>query len=234
MIQHIAETPEATASVFADFLLAQHAKKDQLSIALSGGSTPKLLFDILATDYQNLFEWKKLKLFWGDERCVPPDHADSNYLMTKEHLLSKVDIPESNIFRIRGEEDPAAEAIRYGQVMLNELEVVNGLPVFDIMMLGLGTDGHTASIFPHEMELLKETSTCAVATHPDSGQKRVSLSGPVINHSRFVCFLATGSSKKEKLTEIWNQSGNYLAYPASHIKNTHGSTHWFIDHAAAH
>ncbi len=230
----IFDTPEATARGFANYLLTEHQQKDQLNIALSGGSTPKILFDILASEFKADFDWSKLHLYWGDERCVPPTDDDSNYKMTVDHLISKIDIPSSNIHRVLGENDPESEAVRYGEEIKQNLPLLSGLPSFDIILLGMGGDGHTASIFPHEMALLTDDRICAIGTNPDSGQQRVTLTGPVINNAKAVCFLATGTGKAEKVDEIFNQKDNYSAYPASHIHPTRGNLYWYLDKDAAH
>ena len=227
----IFDTPQAVAEAFAKDLAQRIAAADQLTIALSGGSTPKLLFDHMAAEYADI-DWSKVHLYWGDERCVPPTDDDSNYKMTVTHLLSKIDMPEANVHRVLGENDPVQEAERYGKEIEDGLPSANGLPQFDLIILGMGADGHTASIFPHEMELLDSKEVCAVATHPESGQKRVSLTGQVINNARVVTFLVTGASKAEKVVEIFNQSGDWKSYPASYIKPDSGELTWYLDKAA--
>jgi 6-phosphogluconolactonase len=232
--QHIFQTKQAVAEAFAQYLAEQiEAAEASFTIAFSGGSTPKALFDHLAEAYKEKIDWKKVKLFWGDERCVPPDHDDSNYKMTKEHLLDHIDIPEENIFRIKGEEPPVQESTRYGQVLIQELEVKYNIPQFDLIILGMGEDGHTASIFPNRMELLQHADPTAVAQHPESGQKRISLTGPVLNNAKNVCFLVTGESKAEKVKEILGKEGGYLQYPAAHVQPSEGELHWWLDEAAA-
>jgi len=230
---HISKNPEAVARDFAAFLVDLSKGSDKLNIALSGGSTPQLLFDILAADYKKAIDWSKMHFYWGDERCVPPTDKDSNYVMTKAHLFDKIGIQEANIHRIHGENDPKQEAQRHSHEIKKNVTHSDGLPRFDLVMLGLGTDGHTASIFPHEMELLKTTDTCVVATHPESGQKRISLSGPVINNAKAIAFLVTGASKHEKVREILKHRGKYRTYPASHIKPGNGVLYWFLDEAAS-
>jgi len=232
-MKRIFDTPKDTARGFADHFLRLHKENNQLSIALSGGSTPKILFDLLAKEYQEDFDWSKIHLYWGDERCVPPTDEQSNFKMTLDHLISKIDIPETNVHRVLGENDPEEEAKRYADEINSNLPIVNKLPCFDIVLLGLGSDGHTASIFPHEMELLKDERVCAIGTNPDSGQKRVTLTGPVINNAKTICFLATGSGKSEKIDEILNRKDGHLAYPAAHISPTDGELHWYMDKNAS-
>jgi len=228
----IQSSAKETAQAFAEYLFNQQKNAERLTIALSGGSTPKLLFDILAKDYAKKIDWNKIHLFWGDERCVAPTDDQSNYKMTFEHLISKAAIPESNVHRELGENDPETEAERYSNLLQTELEQANGLPQFDMIILGLGEDGHTASIFPHQMELLTSNALCAVATHPDSGQQRITLTGKVINNAKEVCFLVTGASKAEKVEEIMHQVGRYKTYPAYYIQPTSDHLYWFMDEAA--
>lgn len=232
-VVHISLTPSLVAkNVAAD--LANTVKRGvPFHIALSGGSTPKLLFEYLAVHYKESIPWGDVHLWWGDERCVAPDHPESNYLMTKESLLRGVILPPGNVHRIKGESDPQEEALRYENEMKRSIPLKDGLPVFDLIYLGLGTDGHTASIFPDRMDLLEEASFTAVAIHPESGQKRVSLTGPVINHAAKVAFLVTGESKAERVSEIFEQKDGSELLPASHIHPVHGDLAWYLDRPAA-
>ncbi len=204
--------------------------KDSFSIALSGGSTPKIWFDYLAKYHNDEIPWKKIHLFWGDERCVPPDDEESNYGMTKKHLLDKISIPEQNIHRIKGELNPEKAAEEY-QTELNENLGIN--PVFDLIILGMGDDGHTASIFSHEIKLWDSEKLCVVATHPVSGQKRVSFTGKLINTASAIAFLVTGGNKSERVKEIFDQEPNAVYYPASLVNPENGTLHWFLDKEAA-
>lgn len=231
---HIFPDNEAVAAGFAEWLVAwMSGQSGSISIALSGGSTPQVLFRLLAEDFEDQINWQKVHLYWGDERCVGPGHPDSNYGMTQELLLRHIDIPMANIHRIRGENDPQEEAQRYGEIIEAELSVEEGYPIFDLIILGMGTDGHTASIFPYQKELLMAETVCAVAIHPDSGQKRITLTGPVINRARQVVFLVTGASKTDKVREIIREEGNWAAYPAAHIRPLSENLDWFLDEAAA-
>jgi len=172
------------------------------NLVLSGGSTPKAVFDFIAENYKSKIDWNKIRFFWGDERCVPPNNKESNYLMTYEHLFSKLEIPEKNIFRIEGENNPELEAQRYSNVILKNVPKVNSIPSFDLIMLGLGEDGHTASIFPDNLELINKENICEVTEHPTSRQKRITLTGKVINNSRKVIYLITGNSKNKIVDTI--------------------------------
>lgn len=227
------KNPEATAKAFADYLSEIQQEVNRLNIALSGGSTPKLLFEILVNKYSDKIEWPKFHFYWGDERCVPPTSGESNYGMTHEYLFQHLEIPEENIHRVFGECDPDEEAVRYGKLISENLPPINGLPQFDLIILGLGEDGHTASIFPHQMELLTSKEVCEVAEHPISGQKRITLTGSVINNAKEVCFLVTGQAKAEKVNEVLSITGDCERYPATYIKPTHGNLIWFLDKAAS-
>ncbi|MCB0634434.1 MAG: 6-phosphogluconolactonase [Saprospiraceae bacterium] len=230
---HICCDNEAVAAAFADWFAEWAGGKGKVTVALSGGSTPKALFRILAEQYEDKIDWKKIRFFWGDERCVLPNDQESNYGMTQDLLLRHIDIPLANIHRIKGEDNPKQEAERYGELIREHVKMEDGYPVFDLIILGMGSDGHTASIFPHEKELLMAESICAVATHPETGQKRITLTGPVINRAQQVVFLVTGASKTDKLRQIIREEGDWLSYPAAHIRPLSGKLDWFLDEAAA-
>lgn len=201
-------------------------------VALSGGSTPKLIFDVLADQYGETIDWSQIHFYWGDERCVSPMDEQSNFKMTKDHLFSKIKVPKENIHRVLGENQPMGEAMRYANLLEINLDRVDEIPQFDLVLLGMGDDGHTASIFPHEMELWQADDHCVVATHPDSGQKRVSINGKVINKAKEVIFLVTGDTKAQKVKEIHGKLGNYKKYPAALVQPESGKLTWFLDEAA--
>ncbi|MEN0003437.1 MAG: 6-phosphogluconolactonase [Bacteroidota bacterium] len=231
---HTSKDKEQLAQDFARYFADWANQQTKLaSVALSGGSTPKRFFEILATDYRDKIDWSSLLFFWGDDRCVPPDHEESNYKMANDLFLKQVGVPVSNIFRVRGEDDPAAEAIRYSEIIEQTLPTENGLPVFDFMLQGMGDDGHTASIFPDQMELLTNPATCAVATHPVSGQKRVTLTGPVINNAKLIVFLVAGENKAAKVASVLQKDAESEAYPATHIQANNGELLWYLDQGAA-
>jgi 6-phosphogluconolactonase len=222
------EVAEKFSSYFANLV------KDYgtFHVALSGGSTPKLIFDVLADQYGETIDWSQIHFYWGDERCVSPMDEQSNFKMTKDHLFSKIKVPKENIHRVLGENQPMGEAMRYANLLEINLDRVDEIPQFDLVILGMGDDGHTASIFPHEMELWQADDHCVVATHPDSGQKRVSINGKVINKAKEVIFLVTGDTKAEKVKEIHGKLGNYKKYPAALVQPESGKLTWFLDEAA--
>ena len=202
-------------------------------VALSGGSTPKIVFDVLAEYFSDKVNWDKVHFYWGDERCVPPTDDESNYKMTEEHLFSKIEVPKENIHRILGEKDPETEAMRYANLLEINLDRVEGTPQFDLVILGMGDDGHTASIFPHQIDLWDAEDHCVVATHPESGQQRVSLNGKVINTAKEVAFLVTGASKAEKVKAVVQKTKGSEVYPASLVHPKSGNLVWFLDKDAA-
>lgn len=211
----------------------EKANSGAFHVALSGGSTPKIVFDVLAQKFSDEIDWNKIHFYWGDERCVPPTDDDSNYKMTVEHLFSKIEVPEANIHRVLGENDPSSEAMRYANLLEINLDRVEEVPQFDLVILGMGDDGHTASIFPHEIELWNAEDHCVVATHPDSGQKRVSINGKVINTAKEVAFLVTGASKAEKVKVVVEKTEGAKVYPATLVDPTSGNLVWFLDKDAA-
>lgn len=224
---------QEVAAEFSKYLVAFIGKRETAHIALSGGSTPKIVFDELAKNYADAIDWNTVHLYWGDERCVPPSDNESNYKMTVDHLLSKIEIPKENIHRVLGEDEPKTEAERYAHVLEQQLPIVNDIPQFDLVILGMGDDGHTASIFPHEIELWDSTNFCEVAVHPDSGQRRVTITGKVINNAQEVIFLVTGEGKSDKVRIITKQEEGFEIYPASLVNPTSNKLVWFLDQSAA-
>ena len=234
-IKEFKDNPEVADCFAAELveMIAELGKsQSKITVSLSGGSTRKLLFSVLAENYADKIEWSKVHFFWGDERMVAPDDEQSNFGEANALLLSKVNIPESNVHRVLGESEPVAECARYETEIEKHVEKdEQGVPAFDILMLGMGSDGHTASIFPHEMEFLTSQRICELATHPESGQKRVSVTGKVLNAAKNLVFLVTGAGKADVLAEIINQTGAFESYPTSFVKPASGVT-FYIDKAA--
>jgi 6-phosphogluconolactonase len=207
--------------------------RDKLCIVLSGGNTPKLFYKIFAEYYIQKIKWEYIHLFWSDERCVPPDNSESNFKMTKEYLLNLMSIPSDNIHRIIGENDPVFEAERYSNEILSNVKIKNNLPSFDITILGLGEDGHAASIFPGQLHLITSEKICESTIHPVTKQNRITLTGKVINNSDEIIFLVTGKAKSKVIKKIVNDEEGADSYPAYHICSTEGNTEWFLDNNAA-
>lgn len=203
------------------------------SVSLAGGSTPRRVYELLATErFKHRVEWPQVDLFFGDERCVPPDHPDSNYAMAYETLISQVPIPAKNVHRIIGEGNPAENATAYE----NQLRAFfAGLPWprFDLVLLGMGDDGHTASLFPGS-EALNEKSKWVVATRMERlSQDRITLTVPVFNHAARVMCLVTGAGKAERLAQVLHPQPGSESLPAQAIQPFEGSLEWLVDSDAA-
>ncbi len=232
----IFRTPEEIAfqisEELADLVENNAEKSRDTFISISGGSTPKILFIKLSDDFKHKINWKKLHLFWSDERCVPPEDDQSNYGMTKKYLLDNIDIPEKNVHRIRGEDDSGKEVSRVSaeikRIVLNK----NNLPRFDLNLLGVGEDGHTASLFPGKKLKNISDRICGVAVHPDSHQKRISLTYDVINNSAQNIFMVTGAKKADIIYEIMTIKDSFKRYPAARVKADE-ILKWYIDKEAA-
>ena len=212
-------------------LIAETADGEYLTIALSGGSTPKRIFNYISSHDTGKTAWRKVRFFWVDERCVPPDNEESNYKMTRLNLLQNIAIPEQNIFRIHGEADPEKEAVRYSNILAGNVPFENNLPRFDLIILGLGEDGHTASIFPGNTALFQSAKICEVATQPTSGQQRITITGSIINNARQVAFMVTGPGKTAIVAQILPDKETGL--PASFVKPANGKLTWLLDADAA-
>ncbi|MDW7695936.1 6-phosphogluconolactonase [Flammeovirgaceae bacterium SG7u.111] len=222
---------QALSKDFAKELKMLINSKDKVTIALSGGSTPKIIFDIIAEEAAEAIKWENVHFYWVDERCVPPTDSDSNYKMTVDHLLSKVNIPKGNVHRMVGENTPAEEATRYAKEIEAGVPAVNGVPQFDLVLLGMGDDGHTASVFPYQINLWDSPNLCEVAAHPESGQNRITITGKVINHAKQIAFLVTGKGKAEKVRVITKEEAGAEQFPASLVSKENLT--WYLDKEAA-
>ncbi len=225
LADHLAMDFLNSANLAAEF-------KCPINMALSGGSTPALFFQKLAfVPHRKNISWQHVHFFWVDERCVPPDDPDSNYGMTQKHLFDHISFPNENIHRIFGENDPEVEAKRYAKEIIQFVpQNFRNLPQFDWILLGLGSDGHTASIFPGSDVLEDRKNICAVATHPNTGQKRITLTLPVINHAKRVSFLVTGENKASVVAKIL--TGESKSSPAAFVRPVNGIVEWYLDQAS--
>jgi len=231
----IFDSPEKLVQALSDSFMQMISKTgdSNLHMALSGGSTPRLFFEKLAKMGNEKF-WKNVHFYWGDERCVSPDHPDSNFGMTKKYLFDKINIPSRNLHRIEGENDSIKEAERYGRHIFQSIsKQVKNFPVFDWIILGLGEDGHTASIFPGDLPVIQSTKICAVALHPVNGQKRITLTLPVINHARRISFLVTGRNKADMTAKILTDKNSRSVYPAAMVRSKQNPVEWYLDKEAA-
>lgn len=233
---HVFDEPEMTAGAVANLIISkikeQNGSLPYFNLAVSGGSTPNLLFAMLADEYAAQIPWNKLRLFWVDERCVPSTDKESNYGTMQALLLSKVPIPKENIFYVQGDNEPEAEAVRYQKLLENELPEKNGLPEFDLILLGMGDDGHTASIFPYNMELIHSPQTVATAKHPQTRQNRITLTGNVICNAKHIAFVITGHVKAGILDAILNEKADFERYPTYYILSN-SDAELYLDYEAA-
>lgn len=225
---------EAAAQAVAGAAEEAVSQTGRFTLALSGGSTPRRLYARLASPpFRSRIDWARLDVFWGDERCVPPDHPDSNYRLADESLLSKVPIPPEQIYRMRGEDsDPERAALDYSQELMRVFSLKPGEhPRLDLVLLGLGADGHTASLFPGS-PALNENRRLAVATYAEPIKAyRLTLTLPVLNAAAQVIFLVSGVEKAEVLRAVL-QDRPSPSRPASLVRPERG-TLWFVDRAAA-
>ena len=238
---HIVENAEAVSRTAAEMMVSLALKKVKskisFTVALSGGSTPKNMFAILANDaaLRSQMPWDRVHFFWGDERHVPPDHTDSNYRMTNEAMLSRVPVPPENIHRIRAENPDAGKAADdYEQELRGFFKLeAEQLPPFDCVFLGMGPDGHTASLFPGT-KALDERQRLVVSNWVDKFQSyRITMTTPVLNNADIVIFLVSGEEKAEPLREVLEGEKQTDMFPAQLIKPTHGKLLWLVDQAAA-
>jgi 6-phosphogluconolactonase len=211
------------------------AQRSRFTIALSGGSTPKSLYNLLATNARTALPWDRMFFFWGDERHVPPTDPDSNYRMADETLLSKIPVAAGNVFRIKAENpDAAAVAEAYEQTILKFFQLKSGeVPNFDLILLGMGPDGHTASLFPGTTAL-QEKSHLVVANWVEKMKThRITLTLPVLNAARCVTFLVSGSDKASVLREVLEEDVPAEQYPSKLVRPAAGKLIWLLDRAAA-
>src|SRR5271163_4279151 len=221
-----AATARAAAQLFTDAAVKAAAARGLARIAISGGTTPKTMFGLLADPAEPFLKqvpWDKLDLYWVDERCVPPDHAESNYRMTREALLSKVPLPAERVHRMEGELDPEVAAARYESTIRNTFKLEGAeTPTFDLVLLGMGPDGHTASLFPHT-EGLHEMSRIVIPNQvPQKDAWRVTLTWPVITQGREVAFLIEGKEKTEMVKQVFTGPYDPETTPAQLIRPASG------------
>jgi 6-phosphogluconolactonase len=232
-------TPQDLFQAAADEVLraaaAAIAQRGRFTIALSGGSTPRNMYALIAANASTSLPWEKMFFFWGDERHVPPNDPESNYRMANEALLSKVPVPPANIFPVPTENPDADAAARAYEETLRRFFAVSpgDFPRFDLILLGLGPDGHTASLFP-ETAALREKSRLVVANWVEKMKtSRITFTLPVLNAARCVAFLVSGADKAPALHEVLEGKAPGEKYPSKLVHPTDGKLIWFVDRAAA-
>lgn len=216
-------------------LLGQAGHRAFFSLALAGGSTPRGLYERLATpEVASQLPWDCMHVFWGDERHVPPDHPESNYRMAYEALLSKVPVPSHQIHRIRGElPNPAEAAARYERELRDAFAVSSDVPRFDLILLGMGEDGHTASLFPGSQVIHETTKLVAAPWVERLHAYRITLTPVVLNAARHVWFLVCGEAKARALEAVLEGPYDPETYPAQLVRPRDGHVMWFVDASAA-
>jgi len=213
-----------------DLFVIAVRKSAEPSVALSGGSTPKKLFELLAAPEASAqVAWDRVRFFWGDERCVPPEHADSNFRMAQESLLSKLPVDAARVHRMRGELDPQKAAAEYEQVMSAALPG-RPWPKLDFVLLGMGDDGHTASLFPGTAALEENTRWVTANRVEKLNASRLTFTFPLINHARRIVVMVAGAAKAGVLGEIFSGAGKY---PIERVSPIDGELIWLLDAAAA-
>ena len=209
--------------------------RGRFTIALSGGSTPKNLFNLLATNARNALPWDRMYFFWGDERHVPPTDQDSNYRMAEEVMLSKVPVPPGNVFRMAAENPDAARVAEdYEKTLRKFFQLAPGdTPQFDLILLGMGPDGHTASLFPGTAALQERFRLVVSNWVEKLKTNRLSFTLPVLNAARCVAFLVSGTDKAPALKTVLEENASAEQYPAKLVNPSAGRLIWFLDRAAA-
>ena len=235
----LADAEELARAAAEEFLrLAKEAipAKEIFTVALSGGSTPRGLYALLAEDalLRAQLPWEKVHFFWSDERHVPPEHPDSNFRMSREVMLSKVPVPPANVHRIRGENPDAVQAAGEYEEMLRGFFRLKAdeMPRFDLILLGMGADGHTASLFPGTSGLLEQKRMITANWVEKLKDYRITMTLPVLNHAACVLFLVAGEEKAETLRAVLEGETKRELLPAQRVWPPKGKCLWFIDRAA--
>ncbi|GAB3902579.1 6-phosphogluconolactonase [Larkinella knui] len=235
-ILHISETADAVVLELAEFFIRTAketiATTGRFSVALSGGSSPKKLYELLATpDFSSQLDWEKVDFFFGDERYVPADDPDSNALMVKKALFDPLRIPAANIFTVDTSLPPDEAALKYTQAIQHRYQAEQVR--FDLVLLGLGDNSHTASLFPHT-PVLHDTSVSVKAVFlPDQNVYRITMTAPLINLAHHLAFLVYGQGKAEAVNSVLNGPEDSENHPAQLIRAAEGDVHWFLDKPAA-
>ncbi|WP_424405129.1 6-phosphogluconolactonase [Pasteurella sp. PK-2025] len=225
----IFDTAQQAVEHIAQEFITYSQQPRPVHISLSGGSTPKLLFKTLAqSPFAEKVRWENLHFWWGDDRMVEPKDPESNYGEVQKLLFDHISIPAENIHRIRGEQPVEQELVRFSQ----ELKACVPNLEFDWIILGMGTDGHTASLFPNQTDF-EDPNVAVIAKHPETGQLRISKTAKLIEQAKRITYLVTGESKADILKQIQTTPAENLPYPAAKIKAQKGVTEWYLDKEAA-
>ncbi len=225
------ELSRAAAEKFVELAARSIRERGQFLVALNGGGTPKRLFQLLAADFSDRMDWATTHVFWGDERCVPPDDPESSYGMAKTILLDRVRVPEENLHRIHSDLGPAEASNDYALTLKRYASPPLDWPRFDLVLLGMGEDGHTASLFPGSPLDVTEPVIPVTANYQGRPARRVTLTPPVFNSAREILFLVTGAGKAVTLARVFGDMSP-VQYPVQRIRPTDGHVTWQVDEAA--
>jgi 6-phosphogluconolactonase len=233
LFKDLEELSRAAASLFVEQSARAIAERNRFLVALNGGSTPNRLFQLLATEFHEKVDWPKVHVFWGDERCVPPDDPGSSYGQAQNAFLSQVSIPDSNVHRVRGEWRPTEASKDYSFILKEFASPPLEWPRFDLVYLGMGEDGHIASLFPGSPVDVSEPTMPVTAQYQDRPANRVTLTPVVFNSAHVIAFMATGEKKAQTLSEVLSGRYNPELYPAQRIEPKEGRLIWLVDEDAA-
>jgi 6-phosphogluconolactonase len=233
IFKDLEELSHAAANLFIEQAAQSITQRNRFFVALNGGNTPTRLLQLLATDFRDNVDWSKVHVFWGDERCVPPEDTGSSYGQARDILLSRVPIPDSNVHRIKGELGPVEASKDYSLALKRFASPPLDWPRFDLVFLGMGEDGHTASLFPGSPVNVSEPTQPVTAHYQDRPANRVTLTPVVFNSARLIAFMATGEKKAITFAEVLSDRYNPALYPAQRIKPKDGKLIWLVDEAAA-
>ena len=233
VFKNMEKLSRAAAYLFVEQAAQSIAERGQFLVALNGGSTPTRMFEMLATSFRERVDWSNVHVFWGDERCVPPDDPGSSYGQAMDALLRHVLIPEENVHRIKGELGPADAANDYALTLKRFASPPLDWPQFDLVYLGMGEDGHTASLFPGSPIDVSEPTMPVTAHYQDRPANRVTLTPVVLNAARMIVFMAAGDKKARTFAEVLSGRYNPELYPAQRMDPKNGKLTWLVDEAAA-
>lgn len=233
LFKDLEELSDGAAELFVEQSAQSIADRGRFLVALNGGSTPTRLFQLLATEFSEKVDWNKVHVFWGDERCVPPHEPGSSYGQAREMLLSQVPIPEENVHRVKGELGPTRASEDYSFTLRRFASPPHEWPRFDLVYLGMGEDGHTASLFPGSPIDVLEPTLAVTAHYQDRPADRVTLTPVVFNSARLIVFMATGEKKAQTLAQVLSGRYNPELYPAQRIEPREGRLIWLVDEDAA-
>ena len=233
IFKRFSEISRSAATIFVEQSERAIQERGRFLTALNGGSTPAGTFQLLATEFRATLDWSHIHIFWGDERCVPADDAESSYGQAWDLLLRNVPIPELNIHRMDGERSPAEAAKEYSVILKKFASSPLAWPRFDLVYLGMGEDGHTASLFPGSPNVMIEPVIPVTTRYQDRPARRVTLTPPVFNSAHMVVFMAAGEKKAATLAQVLSGRYEPELYPAQRIDPKDGKLVWLVDEQAA-